>query len=437
MMSKKKKKSDSLVKRINFPSGWSLILDNNELLKVEETNQKHVFGLAVDFGTTSVCVSLCNLESREELAASTVTNAQAEYGHDLCSRINFALRGKDNLRLLSEKAVSSLNCGIDECAQKSGVDRQRIFTVVLVGNPILHQILFQLPPDSGPVFNHTGVYQTKAKILGLKVNPDANVRFLPGADSAVGSDILAAILSLRLSKSKKINLCVDMGTSLKIVLGSASKFVIASTAVCSTFEGSLITSGMTAKPGAIEWVKMDKGKIKLLTIGHIRPLGICTSGIIDIISELLREGIIDSSGCLKQGPFLIYKDKKITIEINKDDVKRVQAGKSVICSAIKLLMKKMDIGADSVKKVFISGALGGYLNPENARRIGLVPQDLQQKIVFAGNTAFAGAKLALLSSKAFNEILALSKSVVHVSLAKDKNFEKACAEFLPFPSEPK
>lgn len=429
-------KNVPLLGRICFSSGLSMILDNEELLRIERTaKRKHIFGLAVDLGTTTICVSLCNLETAEELSTATVTNEQSCYGLDLQSRIKFAKRLRKNYTILSQAAVSSLNKAISECVQKSGVDRARIYVALIVGNPMMYHFLFQIPVKrkvDGFEYVHEKVHKVKAGILGLGINPDANVRFMPGVDYVIGSDVLAGILALRLFKSKDIRLCVDVGSNGKIALGLRSEVVVSSTAADSSLEGAFIKCGMVAKPGAIEWLRINKKKIKFLTVGHIRPQGICGSGIIDILSELLKERIIDKDGNMNTKSFLIYKDKKTKIEITTDDIKKVLTSKAAVAAGINVLLRKLKVKPKQVKKIFLTGALGDYLNAENIRRIGIIPRELEARIAFVGNAAFSGAKLALLSKSEFQRMLALAHEVKHVLLPKDKDFHKAYHQALSF-----
>ncbi|MBU0744892.1 MAG: 2Fe-2S iron-sulfur cluster binding domain-containing protein, partial [Gammaproteobacteria bacterium] len=171
-----------LVERVNFDSGLSLILDNYELLTVEKRSNRHVLGIAVDVGTTTICVSLCDLTNGEELATSTLLNMQSEYGADIISRLDFALKSQKNARRLNERVIFSINKAIDECAQKAGVGVHRIFSAVMVGNSAMQHLLLQLPLKSliSPPYRIAlqGIVQMKAKSLKLNINPNANIRFL-------------------------------------------------------------------------------------------------------------------------------------------------------------------------------------------------------------------------------------------------------------------
>jgi len=435
---KSKFKIEALVKREKFKSGFSLVLDNDELLKIDRKTKGHIFGVAVDVGTTTICASLCNLESGDELAAATVLNSQSEYGADIISRLDFGLKSKHNASCLSKQVLTSIDKAIDECILKSGVARDSVYSVVMVGNAVMHHLLFELPLESfiTPPYRlaYKGLAQVKAKTLSLNINPNANVRFLPAIGGFVGSDVLGTILSLELYKSKGINLGVDLGTNGEIILGSCNSITVASCAAGPAFEGYNIKCGMVARTGAIEWIRINKGKLRLLTIGHIRPQGICGSGIIDITAELLKTGAIDSSGRMPKKSFLVYQDKKTKIEFTDRDTRAVQLAKAAICAGIEIMMKKLNIKPKQVKKVFLAGAFGNYLGTENAIRIGLIPKEFKKKIEFVGNTAFYGAKRILLSRPEFIQAIKLAQSVKHLSLAEDKNFSDIFTKALTFPT---
>jgi len=426
-----------LVERVNFDSGLSLILDNYELLTVEKRSNRHVLGIAVDVGTTTICVSLCDLTNGEELATSTLLNMQSEYGADIISRLDFALKSQKNARRLNERVIFSINKAIDECAQKAGVGVHRIFSAVMVGNSAMQHLLLQLPLKSliSPPYRIAlqGIVQMKAKSLKLNINPNANIRFLPSIGGFVGSDVLGTILSLRLFRKKQLSLCVDLGTNGEIILGSAKSLVVASTAAGPAFEGYRIKCGMVAKSGAIEWFRFDNRKINFQTIAHIEPEGICGSGIVDIVSELLKANIIDFTGRMNKKTFLIYKNRNKKIELVEKDVREIQLAKAAILAGIRILMKKMNVSANQIKHVFLAGALGNYLNIDNAINIGLLPIEFSNKISFVGNTAFLGAKLALLSKRELQNALRIYKKTEHVSLAEHSNFQDVFLKALHFP----
>lgn len=431
------RKKDPIVKRIPFRSGLSLILDHDEIIQVEKTNKKHIFGIAVDLGTTSIGVSLCNLESFQQLSSATRKNEQSEFGLDIKSRLKFAAGSDENFKLLNRKLIEAINNAIEECLSKSGVNSNRIFAAMIVGVPLMHHILFSLPLENPQNISKKDHYlkltQLKAGKLGLKINKAANVRFLPEVDEQIGSDTLAAILSLGLDRTNKLSLCVDMGMETKIILGAKKEVVVASVQTSSVFEGHSLKCGMVHQAGAIEWFRIIKGKIKILTKGHIRPQGICGSGIIDILSELLREKFIDRRARMKKGTYVVYEDKKRRIELTQFDLDKILQSKAAVTASIQILLKKEKTGYSQINKVFLSGNLGDYLNVDNAVRIGLIDEQFKNKINFKNNAALVGVKLALLNKAQFKKILNLSQVVRHFPLQRDAQFKKIYKKELKFP----
>ncbi|MFH1093995.1 MAG: ASKHA domain-containing protein [Candidatus Omnitrophota bacterium] len=431
------REKDQIIRRIPFRSGLSLILDHDEILQIEKTNKGHIFGIAVDVGTTSVGLSLCNLESLQELASATRKNEQAEFGLDLENRLKFAAQSEENYKLLNRKLIEAINDALGECISKSGVNPNRIFSAILVGAPLIHHILFSLPLENlqniGQQEHYLRMHKLKAGKLNLNINKAANVRFLPEVDQEIGSDTLATILSLGLDRENKRSLCIDLGMDAKIIIGSRKETVVAIVQTNSVFEGHLLKCGMVAEAGAIEWFRIVKGNIKILSKGNIRPRGISGSGIIDIVSELLNEKFITRSGRMKKSSFVVYEDKKRRIELTQFDVERILRSKAAVSAGIKILMKINKTVNSHINKVFLTGNLGDYLNTDNAVRIGLVEEQFKNKISFQSNAALEGAKLALLKKDQFKKMIKLSQEVRHCSLKKDKEFKKAYKKELKFP----
>ncbi|MFH1459078.1 MAG: ASKHA domain-containing protein [Candidatus Omnitrophota bacterium] len=420
------KKVAAIIKRVNFKSGLSFLLDNDELIKIEKTQADHIFGIAVDLGTTSICVSLCNLENKQELAQVIVRNKQYIYAQDIQDFSQTADKLQHNQQSLSRELIYSVNKAIKDCLRKSGVEENRIFTAIVAGNPVMINLLLQTAIKTNLLKKQKNQYQEsylfKAAMLGLNINPQANIRFLPGIDSVIGSDTVSAILKLGMFKTKDQILCIDVGINSKIILGNNKKITVACSKSSSSFEGHLLKCGMIAKPGAIEWVRINKGEIKILTVGHIRPVGISGSGVIDTISELLKNKIINSQGQMKSDSFVVYQDKSSCVELTADDIRKIQVSKAIIFAGIKILMKNLNVGFDQIKKVFICGELGSYLNTEHIVLLGMVPVELKNKINFGGNAAFLGAKMVLLNKKYLNQMNKIQKLIKHIDLKQDQEF---------------
>ena len=427
----------SLVQRLSFPTGYSFLVDEQELLSLDPSRHGPVLGLAIDIGTITLSVSLCNLENGDEVASVTSLNRQLTYGADVKARLSFSAKSDQNRNALGRAVVESINQAIRDCAEKAGSDPRRIFTVIMVGNPVMHQFLFRMPVTKLSrdrfAFTGAGLSQVKARILELKVHSNANVRFLPAVDGAVGSDCLATIISLGIDRASRPQLCVDLGSNGTIIIGWRDKIAVASTTIGPAFEGYHIKCGMIAKPGAIEWIRIENQKVRFLTIGHIHPEGLCGSGIIDLVGELRQAGKIDDAGRMAEKRFVVYEDRDKRIEFTQEDVRRIQASKAAVHAGIQVLRRALKLKARDIQRVYLAGALGDYLNADHIDRLGILPRDLRAPLAFAGNTAFVGVKRSLMDRRVMERIIELSGKVRHLSLHEHPAFFEYFRKALAFP----
>jgi len=272
----------------------------------------------------------------------------------------------------------------------------------------------------------------KAGDAGIKINPAANLKIIPGFNQYIGSDVLASIIILKILESAQISVCVDLGMRAKIMIGNREGVSVVSTSISSVFEGHNIKCGMVTRPGAIEWARINMEKVDILTIGHIRPQGICGSGIIDLVSEMLSNSILNPDGHMANKEFIVYQDKKNKIEITREDIRKIQESKAAVAAALDISINKLKLEPKKIKKVFVAGQLGDYLNPENLIKIGLIPKALKSKTKYVGNAAFLGAKLALLNKKNMHKIIQAAGKINHIVLEEDKLFKQAYKRALPF-----
>ena len=422
-MRKKKKilpqsmKNDCPIKRKSFNSGLSIITDNEELIKVEDNTRYGIFGLACDLGTASINAALINLENLQEMVCVCVPNKQSYYGSDLKSRMNFLSKSPENRKILKKALIDSLNNAVEECVQKSGVEKERIFSALMVSNVFLQNVLFDDAGEgAGPVI------RIKAAKLDVDINPEANIRLVSNYKGNIGSDILAQIIATDLLKRRGVNICIDLGTNFKVIVLKKGSVSVCIASECFSFEGFNISCGMVARPGAIEWIKIEKGKLKFLSNSHIRPRGICGSGIIDLIAELRRENILDEKGELPDDRILVYKDKDGSIEFTRADARKFMKHKAAVNATLRSLLSGLKISEDKISKVFISGALGSFLSVENIVYAGLVPEKLKDKIVYIANASLEGAKCMLISRKQMAQVEKVRKKIGYFSVCQDSDF---------------
>ena len=448
------KKIPLLIRKADFKI--TVTICNDEIMDLESDNTaKKSYGMAFDIGTTTVVGYLIDLGSGEELSAVAKTNPQIIHGDDVISRIGFAQQPKGGLEKLQKEIVITLNEIIRETTQKAEIDKSNIYETVIVGNTCMHHLFLGLnpihlaPSPYIPVIKESLSLKVK-DIPGLSLNPAANIYMLPNISAFVGADILAGILSTSMWREDKTILLVDLGTNGEVVLGLKKKLWACSVAAGPAFEGARISSGMRAAEGAIDKVKIDNKFIiyKVIEDGKVR--GICGSGLIDLIAELLKLGLINKSGKLigreegnselseeirkriikgqKGNKFLLVKGKETEngkpLYLTQRDIREVQLAKAAIFAGIKILLKEVNIPLEDIQEILLAGAFGNFIDKKSAVRIGLLPNLPLKKIESVGNAAGRGAEITLCSNKMREVSEEISKKVKYVELSSRPDFQE-------------
>jgi uncharacterized 2Fe-2S/4Fe-4S cluster protein (DUF4445 family) len=438
----------------------TLVLDGNNLISVEpgDTTKKN-YGVAIDIGTTTVVSTVVDLNTGNDLAVASALNTQATHGADVVSRINYTIENEYGLGELGDRIMQVINQITEYACAEAHVDNKNVYEVTIVGNTTMTHLFLKVPVRSLAVMPYVGVFsdpvEVSASKLGLNVNPCANVFVLPNIAGFVGADTVGVILASGLNRSETIKLAIDIGTNGEVALGSNKKLLTCSTAAGPAFEGAMITHGMRGAPGAIERIQLTDRPVYQV-IGGGKPIGICGSGLIDIVAEMLRLGIVDDTGRmaepdgLKLSPELmkyirrndeyglhlvLSESEEREVVITQKDVRQVQLAKGAIKAGIEILMRKLGIKLEDVDEVLLAGAFGNYIRKENAIRIGLIPDFPMDKVHFIGNAAAAGSKMALMSKEAREEAVIISNSTEYVELATDPNFQNEFMDAMMFPTE--
>ncbi|MBS7655924.1 DUF4445 domain-containing protein [Candidatus Bathyarchaeota archaeon] len=430
---------------------------DEEIIDVEPGNkEKELYGFAVDIGTTKVAGYLMDLTNNKIIATVSMMNPQIPYGEDVISRISYALKTDLNLEALHKAIVDGVNKLIKEACDKAGINLNSIYELVIVGNTAMHHLFFNINPKFLGLSPYTPALKksiyVKSKEVGVNIHPEAEVYSLPLIAGFVGADAVADILATEIYKLKEKALLIDVGTNTEIILSDGINLICCSTASGPAFEGAHITHGMRAATGAIEkvWINPKDLNPTYKTVDDEKPRGICGSGIVDAIAEMLKAKIIDFNGKIKteiKHPRI--KRNNNTIEyviawkeettVNKDititqkDIFEIQLAKAAIYTGLSILMNKFNVKPEELSKVFIAGAFGLYLNPESAKIIGMIPDIALNKIIFAGNTAGSGARIALTSRRIREEANKLVNEISYIELAADPNFMHEFASALRFP----
>ena len=422
-----------------------------------------LYGVAVDIGTTTVVATLLDLNSGATLAVASESNPQVAFGDDVISRIEYTRSNPEGLRRLQHRIVECLNRLIGELCEKTLVNPWQIYELTAAGNATMQHLLLGIPVEQIAQAPYVSVFSTGANVsansLGVSIHPQGNVYVLPSVAAHVGGDTVAVALSTAMKKSDKINLAVDIGTNGEIVLGNRDRLLACSAAAGPAFEGARIAFGMRGAAGAIERMFI-RDDVEIFVIGSVKPTGICGSGLIDAIAELVKVGVIDITGRLLAADALpdtvppavaqrvVQNDKETAfilaradqtqqgkdIVLTQKDIREAQLGKAAIQAGIATLMHELNVELSDIDRLFLAGAFGNYIRPESARAIGLLPELPLERILFVGNAAGTGAKEVLLSCEAREHAERLGAQAEYVELAGRADFQNVFSESMFFGS---
>ncbi|MFH0790638.1 MAG: ASKHA domain-containing protein [Candidatus Omnitrophota bacterium] len=449
-------------------SNWKITLTlgkrngTTEIVLIEQGNtSQRNFGLCFDIGTTTISGQIVDLNTRKILGTKATYNKQASFGSDVITRIIYA-QEQDGLEKLHHAVIDGMNQMIQELIQEHNIDLNDVNCVLCAGNTTMIHLLLRVDPTYirrepyVPTANF--IPALRAAEVGIKINPRGLLSCAPGISSYVGGDVTAGILSCGIYQEDDLSILIDIGTNGEVVLGNKDFLVACAASAGPAFEGSGVSCGMRASNGAIQKVNIDPRdfKISYSTISNNadntktnRPRGICGSGYIDLIASMLSAGIIDKSGKIKienhrrirnteSGREFVIAFKEETnsstdIVITEADIENLKRAKAAIYSAAIILTKHMDITFSSIKRFFIAGGFGTYVDITNAVKIGLLPNLERSKFVFIGNSSLAGARQMLLSSEAANIADDIAKKITYFELSVDSGYmdEYMAALFFP------
>jgi len=383
-------------------------------------------GVAVDLGTTTIVAELVDLASGNVLGLRSALNPQAVYGSDVMSRVEAAVRRGEGpvLRALIRDRIGEL---VRELVRVHGTASE----IVIAGNTVMHHLFcgYDLSGLAGVPFETSFGEQAifEARELGWEFTASTQVRVLPCLGGFVGGDILAGILATKIHESEKLAALIDLGTNGEIVIGSRQGLLCASTAAGPAFEGGAISMGMRATTGAIYEVTLDNGQPHCKVIGDVAPRGICGSGLVDAVAAGLEMGVVTPAGRLGS-PWELCPPVRLV----QSDIRQLQLAKAAVAAGMRILLRRLGASPFDVGRVYLAGAFGNYISAVSARRIGLFEFPLTV-IEPAGNTALAGARLALLQpdERGYQH---LRRLVEHVPLAADADFEQDYVASLSFPA---
>ena len=425
------------------------------ILQIEpgETSDQN-YGLALDVGTTTVVAQLVNLKSGNVLGVTGSHNLQSHYGEDVISRMVFACSKEKGLNPLHEAVVKNINEMLKTLTKENGIDIKQITAIVAAGNTTMSHLLLGLIPCSirlDPYVPTTHVFpQIRAAELNIHINPEGILETVADVASYVGGDIVAGVLACGIADKPQVKALIDVGTNGEIAIGNNDWMVCCSASAGPAFEGGGISCGMRATRGAIERVEINDGRVMYRTIGKARPRGICGSGLIDSIYELVRNKIIGQDGKFNldsRDERIVEKDNEAALivassqetETGKDltiresDISNLIRSKGAVFAAIKSLVDYVGLSFNDIDTFFVAGGFGSYLDIPKAIAIGLLPDIDPKKIKFVSNSSLMGARMALLSTHAFERTVKIASGMTNIELSTYLPFmdEYVAALFLP------
>ncbi|NIS72217.1 MAG: DUF4445 domain-containing protein [Proteobacteria bacterium] len=425
------------------------------ILQVEPGDtSKQNFGVAVDVGTTTVVVQLVDLVSGKVMASNASHNSQSRYGEDVISRMIYACDRAKGLGSLNQAVIDNINDLIQRLVGTEGISLEDVTAVLVAGNTTMTHLLLGLEPcfiRLEPYIPTVGVFPVfKASAVGIQINPNGLLACMPGVSSYVGGDITAGVLAAGIDDSAQLSMLLDIGTNGEIVLGNNDWLVCCSASAGPAFEGGGTQCGMRAVEGAIQSVNISDGQVEMATIGGVKPIGICGSGLIDTIAALFESGIIQPDGKFdmdQRAPrlketeegvefVLAFGDESGTgkdIVITEHDISNLIKSKGAVFAAATVLVRSVGYNFSDIDRIFVAGGFGNYLNIQKAVTIGLLPDLPLDRFQFIGNSSVAGARIALVSNYAFEKAEAVAKKMTYFELSVRPDFmnEFIAALFLP------
>jgi len=433
------------------------VFNDSELIALEAGDTtEFLYGVAIDIGTTTVVAALIDMNNGEELATASRINPQKKFGLDVLTRITYELEHPEGSKEeLQKTIVEAINEMVEELCSEGKVKKENIYEISIAANCTMMHFLLGVDATSigkspyAPVF--TKAKNISASDLGIKAAKCARVYCLPSVSSYIGADIVAGAYVCELHKAEENILFIDIGTNGEIVLSKGGKLLSCSCAAGPALEGMNISSGMRAAEGAVEDVVITENGIDLKVIGEEDPIGICGSGILAAVKELLRTGIVKNNGAFIKKEQLEesdYRYKMIQLNGNKrefilkstpeqllitqGDVRQVQLAKGALLSGFYALLKQTKIDMSELDKVMIAGQFGAHLPAGSLVGTGILPEEVKDKLVYVGNSSKTGAYMALMSVKVKKEIEELAGEMEYMELGASEGYEKLFSQCLIF-----
>jgi uncharacterized 2Fe-2S/4Fe-4S cluster protein (DUF4445 family) len=439
------------------------VVCDQDLIALEpgDTTERR-YAIAFDLGTTTVVATLLDLGSGQPLAVRSMLNRQQPFGADVITRISATMMDDTAAAALRDRARETMTELTAEVCAEAAVAPEEVYEITVCGNVTMMQLALGIDPEPlsmAPfVVAAHELPPAQATDFGVAVHPRAPAFVFPSLGAYVGGDIVAGILATGLSRDRRLRLFIDVGTNSEMALGSVDRVLATAAPAGPAFEAAQIRCGMRAAEGAIEGVSIGEEDLSLDVIADAPPQGMCGSGLVDAVAELVRVGLLDTSGRFladeevaeRYAPSLAQRVTKIgqervfvlhwrgddpadSVFLSQRDVRELQFAKASIATGWEILVRELGVQATDISQVLLAGSFGAYLTPLSAVRIGLVPRLALPRIVSAGNVAGEGAKIAALSLRERAEARSILREVEYVELSGRADFNDLFIDQLAFP----
>lgn len=428
-------------------SQFEIVSEHQE--KQEQTErQEEGYDIGIDVGTTTIAIELVGKTSGQVLNTVTAINRQRAFGADVISRIQASNDGQKEA--LKESIRRDLYEGIRRLLAQSGAESGKIGRIVIAGNTTMGHLLMGYSCETLGVYPFTPVnigfihgefadmFREQIQADGSKaLKLEAEIVLLPGISTYVGADISAGMLACDFDKREKPCLLIDLGTNGEMALGNKDRILVTSTAAGPAFEGGNISCGMGSVPGAICKVSMEDGHISLATIGDKPPVGLCGTGVIETMCELVKQELVDETGMLEEDYFeagfeLARTPSGEPIVFTQKDVREIQLAKSAVRAGVETLLKRYGITYEEIDQVFLAGGFGYKIDLEKTIGIGMLPEEFREKTTAIGNSSLGGTVVYLTREEAKERLDRIVELSSEVELSSDKDFNNFYTEYMFF-----
>ncbi|WP_407313515.1 ASKHA domain-containing protein [Desulfosporosinus sp. SB140] len=443
------KKLPSVLRREEF--AVTATLWGSQVLDIEAGDTTRLlFGVAVDIGTTSVAVSLVDLNTANVIKVVSVENGQTAYGADVISRISYARESRAKRLQMRDAVRKTINRLIQRLTEESGISANNIYKMTIAANTTMNHLFLGLDTSHLAVAPFVSVSNSSLELaaseLSMEINREGRVLMFPNIGGFVGGDTVGAVIGTPELLTGGNHLLIDLGTNCELFLITTEEMIACSTAAGPAFEGAGIRQGMRAKSGAIEGATITEDGVKIKVIGSQKAIGICGSGLIEGIEQMKSAGIINKQGKIidpekasdlsaelrdrirtggKEGREFVLsfgREEGIDVSLTQRDIGELQLAKGAVCAGIKTLVRMAGISVEDLDSIVLAGTFATYLKAKSILEIGLVPNIKQEKIRAVGNAAHVGAMRALLDQAVFYDAIKLAKRVKHIELGGNKEF---------------